>query len=67
MFTQYVMEQRLTLAYKALRRRASSHVPISTIALDCGFSDISHFNRVFRRRFGCTPSDARNAARSQYE
>lgn len=64
-FTQYITEQRLAAAYKALRRRNASHLPISTIAFDCGFSDISHFNRVFRRHFGCTPSDARNAARSE--
>jgi AraC-like DNA-binding protein len=62
-FTQYVTEQRLEAAYKALRHRASAGVPISTIAYDCGFADISHFNRVFRQRFGCTPSDVRNAAR----
>lgn len=58
-FTLYVAEQRLTLAYKALRRRASAHALISTIAYDCGFSDVSHFNRLFRQRFGCTPSDVR--------
>jgi AraC-like DNA-binding protein len=63
-FTQYVTEQRLAAAYEALRRGTSIDVPISTIAYDCGFSDISHFNRAFRRQFGCTPSDARNTARS---
>lgn len=61
-FTQYVAEQRLALAYKTLRRRTLAAVPISTIALDCGFSDVSHFNRLFRQRFGCTPSDVRNTA-----
>jgi AraC-like DNA-binding protein len=60
-FTQHLTEQRLAAAYKALRRRASIDVPISTVAYDCGFSDVSHFNRVFRRRFGCTPSDVRSA------
>jgi AraC-like DNA-binding protein len=60
-FTQYVTEQRLEAAYKALRRRTSVNVPISTIAYDCGFADVSHFNRVFRQRFGCTPTDVRNA------
>jgi AraC-like DNA-binding protein len=58
-FTHCVAEQRLALAYKALRRRASETAPISTIAYDCGFSDVSHFNRLFRQRFGCTPSDVR--------
>jgi len=66
-FTQYVTEQRILAAYKALRRLAASQVPISTIAFDCGFSDVSHFNRVFRRRFGCTPSDVRNAAQTKEE
>ena len=32
---------------------------ISDIALDCGFNDLSYFNRCFRRRFGLTPSSAR--------
>jgi AraC-like DNA-binding protein len=63
-FTQYVTEQRLALAYRTLNRRVSSDVPISTVAYDCGFSDVSHFNRLFRRRFGCTPSDVRDMARN---
>jgi AraC-like DNA-binding protein len=63
-FTQHVTEQRLEAAYKVLRRRTPANVPISTIAYDCGFADVSHFNRVFRQRFGCTPTDVRNAARS---
>lgn len=64
-FTQYVTEQRLAAAYKALRRRTLANTPISTIAYECGFSDVSHFNRVFRQRFNCTPTDVRNAARSE--
>lgn len=63
-FTAYLTEQRLAAAYKALRRRAAADVPVSTIAFDCGFADVSHFNRSFRQRFGCTPSDVRNAARA---
>jgi AraC-like DNA-binding protein len=63
-FTAYLTERRLTAAYKALRRRAPVDVPVSTIAFDCGFANVSHFNRSFRQRFGCTPSDVRNAARA---
>jgi AraC-like DNA-binding protein len=33
--------------------------PISAIAFDSGFSDLSHFNRTFRRRSGMTPSEVR--------
>ncbi|MBW8755837.1 MAG: helix-turn-helix transcriptional regulator, partial [Sphingomonadales bacterium] len=58
-FTEYLTEQRLAAAYQALRQPASAEVPVSTIAYDCGFSDVSHFNRLFRQRFGCTPSDVR--------
>jgi methylphosphotriester-DNA--protein-cysteine methyltransferase len=32
---------------------------ISMIALDAGFSDLSYFNRTFRRRYGETPSGIR--------
>jgi transcriptional regulator GlxA family with amidase domain len=29
--------------------------PITSVALDCGFSDISHFGRLFRSVFGSSP------------
>jgi AraC-like DNA-binding protein len=59
-FTRFVMEERLTAAYDVLTVR--SNVPINRIAYDLGFSDLSYFNRAFRQRFGCTPSDVRNCA-----
>jgi AraC-like DNA-binding protein len=59
-FTQFVLEQRLTAAYKALAARPN--VPIFSIVYDLGFNDVSYFNRSFRQRFGCAPSDVRNAA-----
>lgn len=34
---------------------------ISDVAFDCGFNDLSYFNRCFRRRFGLTPTAARGA------
>ena len=33
----------------------SSRTPLTQIALECGLSDQSHFNRVFRRVVGMTP------------
>ena len=33
---------------------------ITEVAADCGFSDVSHFNRMFRRTFGCSPSAMRH-------
>ncbi|RWF05191.1 MAG: AraC family transcriptional regulator, partial [Mesorhizobium sp.] len=32
---------------------------VSEIAMTSGFSDVSYFNRCFRRRFGYTPKSAR--------
>jgi AraC-like DNA-binding protein len=37
-------------------------VTISDVAMLCGFTDIPTFTRMFRRRFGMTPSDARQGS-----
>jgi len=39
------------------------HKRISDVAQAAGFSDISHFNRLFRSRFGETPKGVRAHAR----
>jgi AraC-like DNA-binding protein len=36
---------------------------IIDIAFTAGFGDVSHFNRMFRRRYGETPSDVRSGSR----
>jgi AraC-like DNA-binding protein len=56
-FTEFVLAQRLERAWHLLLTRAERR--ISAIALECGFNDISYFNRSFRRRFGVRPSDVR--------
>jgi transcriptional regulator GlxA family with amidase domain len=38
---------------------ANSNKSITTVAIESGFSDISHFNRLFRATFGCAPSALR--------
>jgi AraC-like DNA-binding protein len=35
---------------------------ISTIAYECGFGDITAFNRAFRKRYIASPSDIRNSS-----
>jgi AraC-like DNA-binding protein len=62
-FTRFVADQRLAAAYKALTNGARLHLSVSAIAYDCGFTDLSTFNRAFRQRFGCTPTDVRPAGR----
>jgi AraC-like DNA-binding protein len=55
-FTTRLNELRLRKAAELL---AHAKGRISDIAFDCGFNDLSYFNRCFRRRFGLTPSAAR--------
>lgn len=50
---------RYRLAEAEARLRAQPQLPILTIALDVGYGSIGPFNRAFRRRHGCTPSEYR--------
>jgi AraC-like DNA-binding protein len=58
-FTGFVRDARLDSAYRKLMSPGFDHLLISEIAYDDGFNDLSYFNRAFRRRFGMSPSDAR--------
>jgi AraC-like DNA-binding protein len=58
-FTERVNELRLQRAFSLLAETRGTERRISDIALDAGFSDISHFNRLFRSRFGDTPRGVR--------
>jgi AraC-like DNA-binding protein len=60
-FSTYVAGERLAQARAILANPRLRHVPISTIAFDVGFGDLSYFNRLFRRRYQATPSDIRAA------
>jgi AraC-like DNA-binding protein len=58
-FTEFVLEQRLSLAHRLLKEPRFRHRKITDIAYSAGFGDLSYFNREFRRRFGDTPSATR--------
>ncbi len=58
-FTARVNELRLQEAFRRLAEAHDDACRVSDIALQVGFSDISHFNRLFRARFGDTPSGVR--------
>ena len=60
-FTAFVLEQRLLVARKLLQDPRSRSRKISDVARSAGFSDLSYFNRAFRKRFGATPSEMREA------
>jgi AraC-like DNA-binding protein len=51
-FLQLVIDARLERAAALLRH---SDLDVTSIALDCGFGDVSRFHHAFRRRYGTTP------------
>jgi AraC-like DNA-binding protein len=50
---------RLDHARALLADPANAGLHVTDIALDCGFTDISHFTRQFRARYGESPTSAR--------
>ncbi len=58
-FTEHLTERRLQRARAMLTDPAIRYLRIIDIAFAAGFGDLSNFNRLFRRRFGDTPSGAR--------
>jgi len=40
----------------AARRMLLDGAPVTNVCYDSGFSNLSHFIHIFKRRFGCTPS-----------
>lgn len=64
-FTDYLLSQRLERAGRMLETGAFDDLRISDIAYECGFGDLSYFNRAFRRRFSMTPSDMRAQSRAR--
>ena len=58
-FSEYVLAQRLARAHGVLSDPRRDAERISEVALDCGFGDVSYFNRAFRRHYGAAPSDVR--------
>lgn len=53
-----IRAMRLHRAAELIRKNAGS---LSRVALESGFSDHAHFSRAFKRQFGCTPSEFRDA------
>jgi AraC-like DNA-binding protein len=58
-FTTYLLGQRLARARRMLSDLSHGNEKISAIAYDCGFADLSYFNRAFRRVYGASPSEVR--------
>lgn len=59
---RYIGDRRLERCRAALEESSQSHRSIGEIAFKWGFSDLSHFGRRFKARFGLTPTDYRRQA-----
>lgn len=53
---EYIVDTRLGVASRLL---VDTTEPVSSICYDCGFNTLSNFNRLFRKRKGCSPSEFR--------
>ena len=55
----YIQRQRIQACVRELGQAGSAARPITEIALSCGFSNLSHFSRVFREHTAMSPSEFR--------
>ncbi len=55
-FTDYLNDYRITMASRLL---ISSSETVANIAVETGFENLSYFNRVFKRKYRCTPTEFR--------
>lgn len=55
---RYILDLRLSYAKELLK---TSHFPISSIAVKCGFSDYNYFTVTFKKEVGSTPTDYKNS------
>lgn len=55
-FVSYLNDYRLTLAARAL---AEGQEDVLTVGMDVGFSNVSYFNRLFKKKFRMTPLEYR--------
>lgn len=58
---RWLLQQRLALSHRALRE--DHRARITDVAFTHGFNDLSHFSRVFKKRYAVTPQQLAAAAR----
>lgn len=54
--SDYIVDVRLGAA---VRKLIDTDEPVSSICFSCGFNTLSNFNRLFRNRKGCSPTEFR--------
>lgn len=53
---EFLMDVRIE---KSCHLLSTTSIPISNVAISCGFSDFSYYSKRFKEKAGCTPSDYR--------
>ncbi len=61
-FIDSLLEVRLGHASRLL---IDTHQPIAEVAYHCGFNNISNFNRIFKKKKGCTPKEFKKSYSSE--
>ena len=64
--SRLIQARRLARCRSALDDPLQTHRTVSEIAYGWGFSDMTHFGRVFRAAFGLLPSEYRKAHRRDH-
>jgi AraC family transcriptional regulator len=54
---EFISEMKIRFA---LRRLQTTDDPVKAIAFDCGYSDQSHFGKVFKKVYGISPGQFRH-------
>lgn len=62
--SHYVTQRRLVRAYREFTRLSHAGTRVSEVAFALGFNSQSHFARLFREKYGVTPTDAIELGRS---
>ena len=60
-WSRWLLLNRLESCRAVLGDSCRRHLPISEIAYQGGFNDLSHFNKSFRRAYGMTPGEYRQS------
>ncbi len=63
-FSEQLFSRRLDHAHRMLSDTRHQHSSITDIAYDVGFSDLAHFSRKYREKFGVTPSETKSKHQS---
>lgn len=58
-YSDYLNNLRLAEAKSRLQNTRYNHFTIAAVAMDSGFSSVSNFNELFKKKYGKTPSQCR--------